>query len=235
LRAPAPGHGSREAIIVDIAIFGGTGGGEIAANVIMRAASHGAPVRIVGYLNDALPEGHALLGSVVIGTFEQWTTLPAHVRFVAPLHKAKAAQHRCGRVASLGIPDARWATVRDPLAMIAENATIAFGAVIGAFAVVDPGAHVGRHVALWPAAQIGHDATIGDFVFVGRGSVVSGYCTVATGSHLGPGAVVRDGCAIGRFAVVGAGATVVRDVPEFAVVAGNPARVIGRVDTPAPA
>lgn len=221
-------------MIEEIAIFGGTGGGEIAANIIRRAASHGAPVKIVGYLNDVLPQRHALLGSIVVGTFDQWTTLPEHVRFVAPLHKAKDAQRRSARITGLGIPDDRWTTALDPLAVIAENATVAVGAVIGAFVVVDPGARVGRHVALWPAAQIGHDANVEDFVFVGRGSIVSGYCTLETGSHVGPGSVLRDGCRLGRWAVVGAGATVVQDVPDFAVVAGNPARVIGRVDAPTP-
>lgn len=221
-------------MVEHIVIFGGVGGGEIAAHIIARAIGRGAPRKIVGYLNDVLPPQHALLGGPVIGAFDQWRDLPAHVRFVAPLHKAKEAQRRWTRIRGLGIPDERWTTALDPFAVIAENVTISLGSVIGAFAVVDPGARVGRHAALWPGAQIGHDATVGDFVFVGRGGIVSGYCSVGTGSHIGPGVVLRDRCHVGRFAVVGAGATVVADVPDFAIVAGNPARVIGRVEESSP-
>jgi acetyltransferase-like isoleucine patch superfamily enzyme len=44
---------------------------------------------------------------------------------------------------------------------------------------------------------------------------------------LGNHAIVADGVRIGRGAVIGAGAVVTRDVPDGAVVVGNPARVVG--------
>lgn len=49
---------------------------------------------------------------------------------------------------------------------------------------------------------------------------------------LGGGAIVLPGVTIGRNVVVGAGAIVTRDVPADAVVVGNPARVVRRVDEP---
>ena len=45
-------------------------------------------------------------------------------------------------------------------------------------------------------------------------------------ADLGVGAIVLPGVRIGRGAQVGAGAVVTRDVPPYAVVAGNPARVL---------
>jgi len=49
------------------------------------------------------------------------------------------------------------------------------------------------------------------------------------GSSLGAGAIVLPGITIGRFAMVGAGALVTRDVPDFALAYGSPARVHGHV------
>lgn len=50
--------------------------------------------------------------------------------------------------------------------------------------------------------------------------------SIADGAWLGSGAIVLDGVRIGRNAVVGAGAVVNKDVPDFCVAVGNPARVV---------
>ena len=209
-----------------IAIFGGRGGGEVAAQSIARSVASGAPVALEGYLNDELAVDTPLLGGRVLGRFKDWTALADDVAFVAPLHRAGEMQARVARIEALGVPRGRWATVIDPGAAIAQNATIGGGTVIGPFAVVAPGATIGMRSVVRAQAQVSHDVTLGDFVFIGGGSVVSGYCTLHTGAYVGPGAVVRDRITIGRFAVVGVGAVVTADVPDFTVVAGNPARAL---------
>jgi acetyltransferase-like isoleucine patch superfamily enzyme len=60
--------------------------------------------------------------------------------------------------------------------------------------------------------------------------------TIRRGASIGAGAVVLPGITVGESAMVGAGAVVVEDVPERAVVVGNPARVVrllGSDDEPA--
>lgn len=209
-----------------IAVFGGKGSGEDAAQSIARLATGGTRIALAGYLNDELVPGTALLGGSVLGRFEDWPTLAADVCFLAPLHRAGQMQARVARVQGLGVPPERWATLADPSAMLAQNTTIGAGCVLGTYAVVGPGATLGMHTAVRPQAQVSHDVTLGDFVFIGGGSVVTGYCMLRTGAYVGPGAVVRDRVTIGRFAVVGVGAVVLHDVPDFAVVAGNPARAL---------
>lgn len=54
---------------------------------------------------------------------------------------------------------------------------------------------------------------------------------VEEGVSIGGGAVILPGRRIGRHAMVGAGAVVTRDVPPFAVVVGNPARIVGYTDS----
>jgi sugar O-acyltransferase (sialic acid O-acetyltransferase NeuD family) len=207
-----------------VAIFGGRGSGENAAHAAVRIAATGAPASVVGYLNDRLPVGEALFGGPVLGAFADWRSLPEDVRFVTTVHKPGAMAGRLDLFDRLGVPADRWASILDPGAVIAENARLSAPLIAAAFAFVCPGASIGRHVSLRHQAVIGHDVTIGDFVFVGAGTVVSGYCTLKPGAYLGPGSVVREGVTLGRCCVVGIGSTVVGDVPDYAVVAGNPAR-----------
>ena len=56
-----------------------------------------------------------------------------------------------------------------------------------------------------------------------------GSTTVCDGAAVGAGAVIVTGVRIGSWAMVGSGSVVTRDVPDHALVAGNPARVIGWV------
>ena len=53
---------------------------------------------------------------------------------------------------------------------------------------------------------------------------------VKQGASLGSNATIAPGVTIGLYAVVGAGAVVTRDVPDFAIVAGNPAKVLKQFD-----
>lgn len=54
--------------------------------------------------------------------------------------------------------------------------------------------------------------------------------TVREGATIGAGAIIGCDLSIGRFAMVGMGATVTRSVPDFALVVGSPARIIGFVE-----
>lgn len=61
-------------------------------------------------------------------------------------------------------------------------------------------------------------------------SHVYGSIRIHDGAWIGAGAIVLPGVTIGKKAVVGAGSVVTKDVAAFAIVAGNPARMIGRTD-----
>ena len=75
-------------------------------------------------------------------------------------------------------------------------------------------------------AQVDHDCAIANFVHIAPGATLCGNVAVGEGALIGAGAVILPGKRIGDWAIVGAGAVVTRDVPNFAVVAGNPAKVI---------
>jgi acetyltransferase EpsM len=50
--------------------------------------------------------------------------------------------------------------------------------------------------------------------------------TVREGTHVGAGAIIIPGVTVGKWAVIGAGSVIIRDVPDFATVVGNPGRVV---------
>lgn len=83
----------------------------------------------------------------------------------------------------------------------------------------------GSDVSIGPEAVIltlGHDPQSSDFAL--RGGAV----TIGDRAWIGYRAMVLPGIEIGEGAVVAAGAVVTKDVPPYTIVAGNPARPIGR-------
>jgi sugar O-acyltransferase (sialic acid O-acetyltransferase NeuD family) len=114
----------------------------------------------------------------------------------------------------------------DPTAIIASTATVEHGAYINAGAVIGSNTTVGGFSNVNRSASVGHDNAIGFAASIGPGAVLTGGVTVGAVASIGAGAVILPGITIGRRAVVGAGAVVTKDVADFAVVAGNPARVM---------
>lgn len=81
---------------------------------------------------------------------------------------------------------------------------------------------VGPHARLLSA---GHGIDGGDPV-IWKNPLTGAPIVVESGAWIGGGATVLPGVRIGRGAVVGAGSVVTRDVPPFAIVGGNPARLL---------
>ena len=126
----------------------------------------------------------------------------------------------------------------EPGAIIREKVEIGQGAVIMMGAVINIGAVVGPGTMIDMGAVLGGRATVGARCHIGAGAVLAGVVEPASatpvivedGVLVGANAVVIEGVHIGKNAVVAAGAVVIEDVPDNAVVAGSPARVITMKD-----
>ena len=126
----------------------------------------------------------------------------------------------------------------EPGAIIREQVEIGDNAVIMMGAVINIGAVIGAGTMIDMGAILGGRATVGKNCHIGAGAVLAGVIEHASatpvivedGVLVGANAVVIEGVHVGKGAVVAAGAVVIEDVPENAVVAGCPARVIKMKD-----
>lgn len=122
--------------------------------------------------------------------------------------------------------NSRFETLVHPSAKISKYASLGKGTVVMAGGIVQAGAKVGRHVIINTGALVDHDNRIGDFVHISPNVTLAGHVEIGEGTHLGTGASVIPSVKVGKWTTIGAGAVIIRDVPDFAVVVGNPGRII---------
>jgi UDP-2-acetamido-3-amino-2,3-dideoxy-glucuronate N-acetyltransferase len=134
---------------------------------------------------------------------------------------------------------------------IREDSTIGEDCILGNGVYIDAGVHIGDQCKIQNGVSVYQGVTLEEGVFCGPNAVFTNDLRprainpdgtlqgagdwevtptwVLQGASIGANATVICGVTIGRWAMVGAGAVVTRDVPDHALVYGNPARVRGFV------
>jgi len=139
-------------------------------------------------------------------------------------------------------------------AHVMEGAEIGADCNIGDHAFIETGAVLGNGVTIKNNVLIWKGVHIADYVFIGPNAVFTNDLRprssrmpqmkekelsekdwlvethVEEGASIGANATILPGIRLGKYCMVGAGSVVTREVEPFTLVAGNPARVIGKVD-----
>ena len=137
-------------------------------------------------------------------------------------------------------------------AHVMSGAVVGKDCNIGDHAFIESGAVLGDGVTIKNGVLVWEGVTLENFVFVGPAAVFTNDLfprsprnpvasaryhdkswlkptLVKEGATIGASATIVCGVTLGRYSMVGAGAVVLKDVPDFRLVVGNPARPIGWV------
>ena len=129
---------------------------------------------------------------------------------------------------------------------VQKGAKIGRNCVLGQNVNVANDVTIGNYVKIQNNVSVYEGVTLEDYVFCGPSMVFTNILDprckypqvgkefyiktlVKEGASLGANSTIVCGHTIGRFAFVGAGAVVTKDIPDFALVVGNPGRIVGWV------
>lgn len=137
-------------------------------------------------------------------------------------------------------------------AQIREGVTIGENTIISKNVYIDTDARIGRNCKIQNNCSLYQQITVQDGVFIGPHVIftndkiprainadgtqksasdwVVGTTVVEYGASIGAGSIILPGLQIGRFSMIGSGTVVTRSVPPFALVVGNPGRIVGWVN-----
>lgn len=128
-------------------------------------------------------------------------------------------------------------------AQVRENARIGKNCILSKDVYIDFDVVIGNNVKIQNGVSVYHGVVVEDDVFLGPNMVFTNdlfprafindfkvYPTIVKkGASIGANATIICGTTIGQYAMIGAGSVVTKDVPDHALVVGNPARIIAFV------
>jgi len=115
-------------------------------------------------------------------------------------------------------------------ANIAKNAKLGNGVQIMMGASIAAKCLIGNYVIVNTSASIDHECEIGDGCHIGPGAILAGGITIDRYTFIGAGSVILPNIKIGKECIVGAGSIVTKDIPNFGIVYGNPAKNKGQTN-----
>ncbi|KQV84490.1 NeuD/PglB/VioB family sugar acetyltransferase [Rhizobium sp. Root1220] len=192
---------------------------------MVQAVQASSPVSFPGLLdNDKRKHGTLFFGMPVLGGYEVIPGLAGpRVGFVSLVSGSTQAREETGRgieAAGGQLVNLIHPTVDTNMVALGRGIYIQQGVQLGA--QVELGDNSSIHIG----AVVNHECRLGRSVFVAPSACIAGCCEIGDGVFVGVNATILPRLRIGNWATIGAGAVVTKNVPDHAVVVGNPARIV---------
>lgn len=113
-----------------------------------------------------------------------------------------------------------------PKSTKSKRAKIDEGTVVMAGVSINSEVVIGKHCIINTNSSIDHECIVADYVHISPNAALAGNVEVGEGTHIGIGASIIQGVKIGKWCTVGAGAVIIKNIPDYAVVVGNPGKII---------
>ncbi len=123
------------------------------------------------------------------------------------------------------------ANLMSKISNVHSESLIGEGAIICAYATISANAQIGVFFHGNIYSYVAHDCIVGNFVTFAPGARCSGNVIIGDHAYIGTNASIRQGSKdspirIGSHALIGMGAVITKSVPDYAVVVGNPGKII---------
>lgn len=188
---------------------------------------------VIGILDDSDDmAGKEVNGVPVIGKLADAASLDADVKFVFGIGSHRNHFKRPDILAKMGVPDERFETIIHPLADVFKTSSIGPGCI------VHPRVVIGQEVVMEGFNVVFPNTVVASRNKLGKFSLLTALVSLTDRVQIGPCAFIgtftciAEGVKIGAGARVSMGSAVFKNIPEGAIVFGNPLKFIGKNEIP---
>jgi len=202
-----------------IYIYGGGGHGKVVIETI--EAQYG-PQSIVGIFDDDPKKKNLdFYGHKIIGSIKEFPKLIPNLILAIGDNETR-------RTKSIEIKNliTSFVSAIDPYSRISHSVKISSGTLVMPGVIINADATIGNHCILNTNATIEHDCFVDDFTHIAPNTVLTGAVKIGKASMIGANSVIVPGIKIGDNCLIAAGSVVTTNIPDNAIVRGNPARLL---------
>ena len=180
---------------------------------------------VLGFIdNNPAKKNVTFHGFKVFGGFEELESLPINDVFFVNLitGSTKTRYETSLHLANMGC---KFTNLIHPSVDLTMT-KLGVGNYIQENVIIQAEAQIGDNSSIHIGAFVSHETIIGNSVFIAHAVSISGKVKVGDGTFIGTNASIIPRLKIGKWCTLGAGSVVIRDVPDYATVVGNPAKII---------
>lgn len=123
-------------------------------------------------------------------------------------------------------PDFTFVSAVHPSAQLGKGVILGHGSVVMPNCVINRDAKIGNFSIVNTGSTLDHQSDLGHFASLAPGVKTGGNVKIGDFSAIGIGASIKHNVSIGENTVVGAGSVVLKDIPDYVICYGSPARII---------
>lgn len=216
----------------NLIVIGAGGIGAEIADAVDEINKNAQVWKLLGFLDDKKKKGSKINGYPVLGTTADARNFE-DCSYILAVGNSKNYHVRKKLFEKLGIDLKRYATIIHPQATVSPHSTVGHGSLVLAGARIMPNTRIGNHTFILTNAYVGHDGVVQDFVTITNSASICGVTNIEEGCYIGANSSIIERITIGKWSLIGLGAVVLKNVPPFSVVVGNPGRIIKTLDSSA--
>jgi acetyltransferase EpsM len=216
-------------IIKDIIILGAGENGAMAVDIIEDINAEKPTFNVIGFLDDDKKKiGTEMAGFPVMGKMDTWGQYK-NAGFTSPLVTTPKKNHlKISIVNKLNIPKENYINIISPAINLSRLTSIGTGNMILNGAQLQSNVQIGSHVYISNNSVICSNSIIDDYTNISNSVSIMGGVHINEGAYIGANCSIIGYISVGKWSIIGMGSVVLKPVKDYEIVAGNPARVIGR-------
>lgn len=181
---------------------------------------------VIGFIDDAIRLKDTLINNIPVlgGKDYLFANIPLDTNVFIPIGNNKVRVDLLKEVSEKGYPTPSFI---HPQTIIDSSVLVGKAVYILPSTSIMPLTEIGNYVMISMGVNIAHHNIIGEGCFFSQGSNIGASIKINRLAYCGIASTIMTGVKfIGENSLIGAGAVIIKDVPDYAVVVGNPGKII---------